>query len=45
LFQLFESRWASQLSSQQEMQRREYRDWVMKLNEETQLSDAAQRRL
>lgn len=43
--ELFESRWASELSSLQEMQRREYRDWVMKLHEETQMSEAVQKRL
>lgn len=34
--QLVESKWASELSNLQETQKREYRDWVMKVHEDTQ---------
>ncbi|XP_052781780.1 protein C12orf4 homolog isoform X2 [Mya arenaria] len=35
LTQMMESKWASELSRQQEIQRREYRDWVMKVHEDS----------
>lgn len=40
-----ESRWASELCGLLDMQRQEYRDWVMKLHEGSQMSDAVQRHL
>lgn len=33
--QMLEGKWAAELSNQQEIQRREYRDWVMKVYEDT----------
>ncbi len=39
-FQLVESKWASELSSLQETQKREYRNWVMKVYEDTQTTEA-----
>ncbi|KAK2167583.1 hypothetical protein LSH36_26g09044 [Paralvinella palmiformis] len=38
--QLVESKWASELSNLNETQRREYRDWVMDLHEDTQTTDS-----
>ena len=32
------SKWSNELCNQQEVQRREYRDWVMKVHEDTQTS-------
>ncbi|XP_064618656.1 protein C12orf4 homolog [Lineus longissimus] len=34
--QMIDSKWASELSNQQETQKREYREWVMKVHEDTQ---------
>lgn len=34
--QMIETKWMSELSNQQEIQRREYREWVMKVHEDTQ---------
>ncbi|KAL3877610.1 hypothetical protein ACJMK2_035304 [Sinanodonta woodiana] len=36
--QLIENKWASELSNQQEIQKREYRDWVLKVHEDTHTS-------
>ncbi|XP_074648788.1 FERRY endosomal RAB5 effector complex subunit 3-like [Tubulanus polymorphus] len=36
--QMIESKWASELSNLQETQKREYREWVMKVHEDTQTS-------
>lgn len=37
-----ESKWASELSSTQEVQRREYREWVMKVHEDIQTASTPQ---
>ncbi|KAL4240488.1 hypothetical protein ACF0H5_001279 [Mactra antiquata] len=34
--QMIESKWTSELSNQQEIQKREYREWVKKVHEDTQ---------
>ena len=36
MLQLMESKWASELSNLQETQKREYKQWVMKVYEDTQ---------
>ncbi|XP_064617462.1 protein C12orf4 homolog [Liolophura sinensis] len=39
--QLISSKWASELSNLQELQKREYREWVMKVHEDTQANTTA----
>ena len=39
VLQLIESKWASELSNLKDTQKREYRDWVMTVHEDTQASD------
>lgn len=36
--QMIEGKWQSELKNQQEVQKKEYRDWVMKVHEDTQTS-------
>ncbi|XP_060575624.1 protein C12orf4 homolog [Ruditapes philippinarum] len=38
-YNMIESKWTNELTNQQEIQRREYRDWVMKVHEDTKGSN------
>ena len=38
IFQMIESKWASELSNLQETQKREFREWVMKVHEDSHVS-------
>ena len=39
-FQLVGSKWASELSNIKDTQKREYREWVMRVHEDTQATEA-----